>query len=70
MLFSENGLWGQSCHRHAGVWFEREDALQPVCEPAHFVIEGESDLSALSSVEKAVPLGLCVSSSWASWLVS
>jgi hypothetical protein len=45
VFHSENGLWGQICHRHAGVWFKTEDSLQPVCEPANFVIEGKSDLS-------------------------
>ena len=45
VLCSENGLWGQICHRHTGVWFETEDSLQPVCEPANSVIEAEPDLS-------------------------
>lgn len=44
-LCSDNGPWGQICHRRAGVWFEMEDSLQPVCEPADSVIEGEPDLS-------------------------
>lgn len=45
MLCSENGLWGQICHRHAGVWFETEDSLPSVCEPANSIIEDEPDLS-------------------------
>ena len=45
MLCVENGLWGQICHRQAGVWLEMEHSLQPGCEPANFVIEGEHDLS-------------------------
>lgn len=55
---SENGLWGQICHRHAGVWLEMEDSLQPVCEPGNSVIEVEPGVSTLVWVEKATQPGL------------
>lgn len=54
---SENGLWGQICHRHADVWFKTEDSLQPVCELANIVIEGEPDLSPPGSEENATQPG-------------
>ena len=48
-----------------GAWFEMEESLQSVCEPASFVIEREPDPRTLGSVDKATQPDLPVSSSWA-----
>lgn len=48
-----------------GAWFEMEESLQSVCEPASFVIEVEPDPRTLHSVDKATHPDHPVSSSWA-----